>query len=265
MHIECKYNNAKLILPVMMITWRVLQGLVGEAAWELLAAWAQWGVSQPHELPAAQSCAVSALCMWQHRGCAACQTGIRPQSLIQLPPIWWRMPLGRGGFRAGEKVALSAKEVHSTEERGCNQLAPNSSKQCEVANAWGTSRWQLASEEGHCYVPLRFASAAWQSCQETSHTLLCKCKLCIRPPSWLFHLAVDGRSTREPMWGMRMHSAAENTLWFSPLNVFSCHCDLIPPISRGLSLFPCPTSLSFPFIFLSSSLILLEECAGCML
>lgn len=38
MHIECKYNNAKLILPVMMITWRVLQGLVGEAAWELLAA-----------------------------------------------------------------------------------------------------------------------------------------------------------------------------------------------------------------------------------
>lgn len=34
-------------------------------------------------------------------------------------------------------------------ETGCSRLAPNN----ENASAWGKSRWQLASEEGHCDVP----------------------------------------------------------------------------------------------------------------
>lgn len=181
--------------------------------------------------------------------CQAVESDTAPSLLLME-----NAPRGTRLLWLGKKRVCQPGGCTAQREHGCNRLAPASSKQCEIANAWGMSRWQLASKEGCCYGPSRFASAAWQSRQETSHILFCKGKCCTRHPSWLFHLALV-RSTRDPVRGIQMHSVREKALWFSILR------DLFPspqkshnfihPFSRRLS-FTYPTSCTFPFLtFLS--------------
>lgn len=59
-------------------------------------------------------------------------------------------PWGEEASPAGKEVGLSAKGVHSMWGAWMQQAG---TKPCEIANAWGKSRWWLASKEGCCNVP----------------------------------------------------------------------------------------------------------------
>lgn len=185
--------------------------------------------------------------------CQAMESDTAPSLLLME-----NAPRARRLLWLGKKRVCQPGECAAQGEHGCNRLAPTSSKQCEIANAWGMSRWQLASKEGCCYVPSRFASAAWQSRQETSHTLFCKGKRCTRHPSWLFHLALV-RSTRDPVRGTQKHGVREKALWFSLLGgLFPSPQSTIPRFHSSFlkeAFFRLPHILHIPLLYLPFSCI----------
>lgn len=100
------------------------------------------------------------------------------------------------------------REYTAPGERGCSRLAPNSVR-LPMPGARAGGGWQVKRV---LQCPQHFASAAWQSHQETSHALLCRCKRCFGHPSWLFPIR---RSTRDLVWGAETHGEKEKALWLS--------------------------------------------------